>query len=82
MSISRIARYTVGEKVTVLVGSKAGEHALVEHVVWSERDRCHYFYLEQPEHTDPGFRLPPHARKLSRGYRADELADGMGDTLG
>ena len=70
MNVSRIARYTVGEKVTVLVGSKAGEHAQVEHVVWSERDRCHYFYLEQP------------TRKLSRGYRADELADGMGDTLG
>jgi hypothetical protein len=52
------------------VGSKAGEHASVEYVVWSERDRCHYFYLEQPD------------RKLSRGYRADELADGMGDTLG
>jgi hypothetical protein len=67
---TRIARFTAGETVTVLVGSKAGEHAYVEHVVWSERDRCHYFYLEQP------------ARKLSRGYRADELADGLfGDTL-
>ena len=44
----------------------------VEHVVWSERDRCHYFYLVQHD--------PP--RKLSRGYRADELADGLGDTLG
>lgn len=62
---SRIARYSVGEKVTVLVGSKAGEHATVEHVVWSERDHCYYFYLVQP------------ARKLSRGYRADELADGV-----
>lgn len=67
---SRIARFAVGEKVTVLVGSKAGEHATVEHVVWSERDRCHYFYLVQPE------------RKLSRGYRADELADHAGDSLG
>jgi hypothetical protein len=38
-------------------------------VVWSERDRCHYFYLEQP------------ARKLSRGYRADELTAGLADTL-
>jgi hypothetical protein len=37
--MSRIARYAVSEKVTVLVGSKAGEHAHVEHVVWSERDR-------------------------------------------
>jgi hypothetical protein len=68
--MSRIARFAVGEKVTVLVGSKAGEHATVEHVVWSERDHCHYFYLQQPE------------RKLSRGYRADELADGAGETLG
>jgi hypothetical protein len=70
MTSSRIARYAVGERVTVLVGSKAGELAFVEHVVWSERDRCHYFYLEQA------------ARKLSRGYRADELADGMGEMLG
>ncbi len=38
--------------------------------MWSERDRCHYFYLHQ-EH-----------RKLSRGYRADELSDGLGDTFG
>lgn len=67
---SSIARFAVGETVTVLVGSKAGEHASVEHVVWSARDRCHYFYLAQP------------GRKLSRGYRADELADGMGDALG
>jgi hypothetical protein len=67
---SRIARFAVGETVTVLVGSKAGEHASVEHVVWSARDRCHYFYLAQPQ------------RKLSRGYRADELADGMADALG
>ena len=70
MTMSRIARYAVGENVTVLVGSKAGEHAAVEYVVWSERDRCHYFYLQQP------------SRKLSRGYRADELADGVGDALG
>ena len=68
----RIARFSVGDTVTVLVGSKAGEHAAVEYVVWSERDHCHYFYLAQ--------RDPP--RKLSRGYRADELADGLGDTLG
>ena len=66
---SRDARFLPGETVTVLVGSKAGEHASVEHVVWSDRDRCHYFYLAQP------------ARKLSRGYRADELTEGMGDTL-
>ena len=65
--MSRIARFTVGEKVTVLVGSKAGEHATVEHVVWSERDRCHYFYLEQPP------------KKLSRGYRADELGEPTSD---
>jgi hypothetical protein len=68
----RIARFSVGDTATVLVGSKAGEHAVVEYVVWSERDRCHYFYLVQHD--------PP--RKLSRGYRADELADGLGDTLG
>jgi hypothetical protein len=65
-----IARFAVGETVTILVGSHAGDHAAVEHVVWSERDRCHYFYLVQP------------ARKLSRGYRADELAEGRGETLG
>ena len=58
-----IARFGVGEAVTVLVGSHAGDRASVEHVVWSERDHCHYFYLEQP------------GKKLSRGYRADELAD-------
>lgn len=63
------ARFTIGDTVTVLVGSKAGEHATVEHVVWSERDRCHYFYLAQP------------TRKLSRCYRADELVEGLGDTL-
>jgi hypothetical protein len=68
--VTRSARFNIGETVTVLVGSKAGEHASVEHVVYSDRDRCHYFYLEQPN------------RKLSRGYRADELAEGMGDTLG
>ena len=67
--MTQASRFGVGELVTVLVGSKAGEHAAVEHVVWSERDRCHYFYLQQ-EH-----------RKLSRGYRADELAEGMGDTI-
>ena len=65
-----IARFAVGETVTIVVGSHAGDHAAVEHVVWSERDRCHYFYLVQP------------ARKLSRGYRADELAEGRGETLG
>jgi len=57
------ARYTVGEKVTILVGSHAGDMAAVEHVVWSDRDRCHYFYLVQPP------------KKLSRGYRADELGE-------
>jgi hypothetical protein len=50
-------RFEVGETVTVLVGSHAGDRALVQAVVWSERDRCHYFYLEQPP------------KKLSRGYR-------------
>ena len=68
----RIARFSVGDTVTVRVGSKAGEHAEVEYAVWSERDQCHYFYLVQHD--------PP--RKLSRGYRADELAAGLGDTLG
>ena len=63
------ARFDVGAAVTVLVGSKTGEYATVEHVVWSEKDKCHYFYLTQPD------------RKLSRGYRADELAEGFGDTL-
>jgi len=67
---TRVARFGVGETVTILVGSHAGDAADVEHVVWSERDRCHYFYLVQPP------------RKLSRGYRADELAEGLGDTLG
>ncbi len=67
---SRIARFTVGETVTILVGSHAGDQAIVEHVVWSERDHCHYFYLHQPP------------KKLSRGYRADELADGRPDSLG
>jgi hypothetical protein len=65
----RIARFAPGETVTVLIGSWAGDHATVEHVVWSERDRCHYFYLVEG------------TRKLSRGYRADELAEGYGDTL-
>lgn len=59
----QIARFSVGERVTILVGSHAGDVANVEHVVWSERDRCHYFYLEQPP------------KKLSRGYRADELGE-------
>ncbi len=64
------ARFGVGETVTILVGSHAGDHAAVEHVVWSERDHCHYFYLQQP------------GKKLSRGYRADELADGAVESLG
>ena len=67
---SAVARFAVGETVTILVGSHAGDHASVEHAVWSVRDRCHYFYLQQP------------GKKLSRGYRADELAEGLGDTLG
>jgi hypothetical protein len=56
-----MARFAVGDSVTVLVGSHAGDHAHVEAVVWSERDRCHYFYLEQQ------------GKKLSRGYRGDEI---------
>lgn len=64
------ARFAPGDTVTVLVGSWAGDHATVEHVVYSERDRCHYFYLVEE------------GKKLSRGYRADELAEGVGDTLG
>ncbi len=63
---TRVARFGGGETVTILVGSHAGDAGTVEHVVWSDRDRCHYFYLV----------------KLSRGYRADELAEGLGDTLG
>jgi hypothetical protein len=55
------ARFAVGDSVTVLVGKHAGDRAQVEAVVWSERDRCHYFYLEQG------------GKKLSRGYRGDEL---------
>lgn len=66
---SRVARFTVGDTVTVLTGSWAGDHATVEHVVWSEKDRCHYFYLVEG------------SQKLSRGYRADELTAGYGDTL-
>jgi hypothetical protein len=66
---ARVARFGPGEVVTILVGSHAGDSVSVEHVVWSERDRCHYFYLEQA------------GKKLSRGYRADELAEGTGDTL-
>jgi hypothetical protein len=61
------ARFKVGDKVTILVGSHAGDLANVEHVVWSDRDRCHYFYLEQPP------------KKLSRGYRADELGEPTSD---
>ncbi len=57
------ARFAVGDTVTIRVGSHAGDFASVEHVVWSQRDRCYYFYLVQP------------AKKLSRGYRADELSD-------
>ena len=68
--MTQTSRFDVGAAVTVLVGSKAGEHATVEHVAWSEKDQCHYFYLTQPD------------RKLSRGYRADELAEGFGETLG
>jgi hypothetical protein len=64
------SRFSVGDTVTILVGSHAGDPAVVEHIVWSDRDRCHYFYLHQT------------AKKLSRGYRADELAAGLGDTLG
>ncbi len=64
------ARFAVGDAVTILVGSHAGDLASVEHVVWSERDHCHYFYLQQP------------TRKLSRGYRADELAERIAETLG
>lgn len=67
---SRAARFAPGETVTVLVGSWAGDHAVVEHVVWSEKDRCHYFYLAQP------------GKNMSRGYRADELTEGFGETLG
>ena len=64
------ARFAVSDTVTILVGSHAGDRATVEHVVWSDRDGCHYFYLVQPE------------KKLSRGYLADELTAGAGDTLG
>lgn len=58
------ARFETGQPVTILVGSHTGEHATVEYVVWSDRDRCHYFYLVQD------------TRKLSRGYRAEELGTG------
>ncbi len=72
MTQQQIARFNVGEKVTILVGSHAGDVAIVEHVVWSDRDRCHYFYLHQPP------------KKLSRGYRADEIGEPTLDldTLG
>jgi hypothetical protein len=63
----RVARFEVGHTVTILVGSHAGDRASVEHVVWSERDRCHYFYLEQA------------GKKLSRGYRADELGEAAAE---
>lgn len=63
---SRVARFAAGDAVTVAVGSHAADRATVEHVVWSDKDQCHYFYLIQE------------ARKLSRGYRADELADPVG----
>ncbi|MBA3820703.1 MAG: hypothetical protein H0X17_17565 [Deltaproteobacteria bacterium] len=66
---SRVARFVAGDNVTVLVGSKEGEYATVEHVVWSDRDQCHYFYLVQP------------TRKLSRGYLVDELSEGLADSL-
>lgn len=59
----QIARFSVGDMVTILVGSHAGQGAAIETVVWSERDRCHYFYLEQPP------------KKLSRGYRTEELGE-------
>ncbi len=75
--MTRAARFEVGETVTILVGSHAGDHANVEYVVWSERDRCHYFYLQQPPQNPACL-----AKRLSRGYRADELAEGLGDTLG
>jgi hypothetical protein len=70
--VSGPSRFQVGDKVTILVGSHAGDMATVEHVVWSDRDRCHYFYLIQPP------------KKLSRGYRADELGEPTIDldTLG
>ena len=58
------ARFAVGDSVTVTVGSHAGDVASVEYVVWSDKDACHYFYLVQGE------------KKLSRGYRADELGSG------
>lgn len=76
MTQQQIARFNVGEKVTILVGSHAGDVAIVEHVVWSDRDRCHYFYLHQP------LQQPP--KKLSRGYRADEIGEPTLDidTLG
>jgi hypothetical protein len=62
-------RFGTGDTVTVLVGSHAGDRARVEAVVWSDRDRCHYFYLEQGE------------KKLSRGYRGDELAASLGEPV-
>jgi hypothetical protein len=64
--VTREARFSIGDTVTILVGSHAGDRAAIEHVVWSDRDRCHYFYLAQP------------GKKLSRGYRGDELSDAFG----
>jgi hypothetical protein len=61
-SSPNVPPFSVGAQVTVLVGSKTGYHAAVESISWSDRDHCHYFYLTQPD------------RKLSRGYRANELA--------
>ena len=70
MTATVTPRFATGEAVTILVGSHAGDRAQVEAVVWSERDHCHYFYLEQG------------TKKLSRGYRADELSGELIDTLG
>ena len=68
---SRVSRFAVGgHGDRSWSAARRASTRSIEHVVWSERDRCHYFYLVQPH------------RKLSRGYRADELADGFGDTLG
>jgi hypothetical protein len=62
---TRVAKFPVSSTVTVLVGSKTGTVAMVESVAWSERDQCYYFYLVQPD------------RKLSRGYKSDELLAGV-----
>ena len=70
--VATIARFAVGETRDDPGREPGRRVANVEHVVWSERDRCHYFYLEQPP------------KKLSRGYRADELGEPTLDldTLG